>query len=168
MMQRRVIDVIADIRPGVVGDDDIETLRRQHVAQQGHRQVCLPRQRGTGNDHLPVAVMAGIIRHFGGVQIQRDAFQPDGWRRGGQPEHHQRIRALPFQGGNQQSAAGIEHGRQRLESEMQELNGRESAAAIETVSEMSVKGVVIAVYAGPRMMASNNDGWDPKVIRVSM
>ena len=53
-------------------------------------------------------------------------------------------------GAESRSAAAL------FKSEMLELNGKESAAAIEAVSEMSVRGVVIAVFAGPRLLASNN------------
>ena len=53
-------------------------------------------------------------------------------------------------GAESRSAAAL------FQSEMKELNGNESAAAIEAISEMSVRGVVIAVFAGPRLLASNN------------
>jgi heavy metal sensor kinase len=43
-----------------------------------------------------------------------------------------------------------------FQSEMQELKGDESAAATEAVREMSVRDVVLAIFAGPRLLASNN------------
>jgi heavy metal sensor kinase len=51
-----------------------------------------------------------------------------------------------------------------FQSEMQELKGDESAAAIESVTEMSFRGVVIAVFAGPRLLASNNSA-PPEILR---
>ncbi|HEY3442319.1 MAG TPA: ATP-binding protein [Paludibaculum sp.] len=43
-------------------------------------------------------------------------------------------------------------------SEMQEMKGDAPAAAIESVAEMSVRGVVLAIFAGPRLLAANNSG----------
>src|SRR5258706_8626023 len=59
-------------------------------------------------------------------------------------------------GAESRSAAAL------FQSEMQELNGKESEAAIEAVKEMSVKGVVLAVFAGSRTLASNNSA--PKLL----
>ena len=59
-------------------------------------------------------------------------------------------------GAESRSAAAL------FQSEMQELKGEAPAAAVESVTEMSVRGVVIAIFAGPKMLAANNDG--PKQI----
>lgn len=43
-----------------------------------------------------------------------------------------------------------------FQSEMVELNGKHAAAAMEAVAEISVRGVAIAIYQGPRQLASND------------